>query len=176
MRFGLNLLLWCDTLEDAILPVLEEIKGIGYDAVEIPIFEYDVAKYAHWGKRLDELGLARTGVTIRLPGNNPISPDAAERRKGVDGQQGGAGLCGGRRLRGAGRAVPFGPGLFHRRRADGRRMAVGRRQHAASGRARREGQRQPGPGVSQPLRVLLLEHRGRRGAVLPRRGPSRAAR
>ena len=39
MRFGLNLLLWCDTLEDPILPVLEDIKRIGYDAVEIPIFE-----------------------------------------------------------------------------------------------------------------------------------------
>ena len=84
MRFGLNLLLWCDTLEDATLPVMEEIKAIGYDAVEIPIFEYDVAKYAQWGKRLDALGLARTGVTIRLPGNNPISPDAAERCAGVE--------------------------------------------------------------------------------------------
>jgi D-psicose/D-tagatose/L-ribulose 3-epimerase len=78
------LLLWCDTLEDSILPVLEDIKKIGYDAVELPIFEYDVAKYALWGKRLNNLGLARTGVTIRLPGNNPISPDAAERSVGVD--------------------------------------------------------------------------------------------
>jgi D-psicose/D-tagatose/L-ribulose 3-epimerase len=78
------LLLWCDTLEDSILPVLEDIKKIGYDVVEVPIFEYDVAKYALWGKRLTDLGLARTGVTIRVPGNNPISPDAAERRKGVD--------------------------------------------------------------------------------------------
>jgi D-psicose/D-tagatose/L-ribulose 3-epimerase len=85
MRFGLNLLLWCDTLEESTLPVLEEIKAIGYDAVEIPIFETDVAKYAAWGKRLDSLGLDRTGVTIRLQGNNPISPDAAERRAGVDG-------------------------------------------------------------------------------------------
>jgi len=84
VRFGLNLLLWCDTLEDSILPVLEEIKKIGYDAVEIPIFEYNVPKYALWGKRLNDLGLARTGVTIRLPGDNPISPDAAERCKGID--------------------------------------------------------------------------------------------
>ena len=79
------MLLWCDTLEESIVPVLEQIKAIGYDAVEIPIFENDVAKHAAWGKRLDALGLARTGVTIRLPGNNPISPDAAERRAGVEG-------------------------------------------------------------------------------------------
>ncbi len=84
MRFGLNLLLWCDTLEDSILPMVEEIKKIGYDAVELPIYEYDVEKYALWGKRLNDLGLARTGATIRLPGNNPIGSDAAERRRGVD--------------------------------------------------------------------------------------------
>src|SRR6516165_8557329 len=87
MRFGMNLLLWCDALDDSTLPVLDEIKSIGYDAVEIPIFEYDVSKYAAWGKRFDSLGLARTAVTIRLPGNNPISPDAAERRAGVDGNK-----------------------------------------------------------------------------------------
>jgi len=87
VRFGLNLMLWCDTLEDSILPVLEDIKKIGYDAVELPIFEYDVPKYALWGKRLNDLGLARTGTTIRLPGNNPISPDAAERCAGVNGNK-----------------------------------------------------------------------------------------
>ena len=127
MRFGLNLLLWCDTLEDSILPVLEDIKKIGYDAVEVPIFEYDVAKYALWGKRLNDLGLARTGVTIRLPGNNPISPDAAERRAGVDGNKAAldcAAAAGCEVLAGP---LPFGLGLFLRRGADRRRMAVGRR-------------------------------------------------
>ncbi len=84
MRFGLNLLLWCDTLDDSVLPVMEQIKEIGYDAVEIPIFEPDLKKFALWGKRLDDLGLARTGVTIRLEGNNPISADAAERKIAVD--------------------------------------------------------------------------------------------
>ena len=61
MRFGLNLLLWCDTLEDSVLPVLEDIKKIGYDAVEVPIFEHDVEKYALWGKRLNDLGLGADG-------------------------------------------------------------------------------------------------------------------
>ena len=65
MRYGMNLLLWTDTMNEAILPVLDELKKIGYDAVEIPIFDLDVEKYAKFGKRLDEAGLARTGVTIR---------------------------------------------------------------------------------------------------------------
>ncbi len=84
MRYGLSLFLWTDGLNDAVLPLLDEIKKIGYDAVEIPIFDSDVAKYAWWGKRLDDAGLARTAVTIRGPADNPISPDPAIRRKGLE--------------------------------------------------------------------------------------------
>ena len=87
MRYGLNLLLWTDTLNDAVLPLLDEIKQIGYDAVEVPIFEYDVEKYTRWGKRLDDAGLARTGVTVRGTDDNPMSPDPAVRRKGVEGNK-----------------------------------------------------------------------------------------
>ncbi|MGD0897834.1 MAG: sugar phosphate isomerase/epimerase family protein [Thermoguttaceae bacterium] len=88
MRYGLNLLLWTDTLHDGVLPLLDEVQKIGFDAVEIPIFECDVEKYAQWGKRLDDAGLARTGVTVRGADDNPMSPDAAVRRKGVAGNKG----------------------------------------------------------------------------------------
>ena len=83
MRFGMNLLMWTDTLNETILPLLDELKTIGYDAVEIPIFELDVEKYAQWGKRLDDAGLARTGVTVRGAEDNPISPDESVRQLGV---------------------------------------------------------------------------------------------
>ncbi len=84
MKFGMNLLLWTDSLHDGILPVLEMIKRQGYDGVELPIFELDPEKYAAWGKRLDDLGLERTAVTVRGEADNPISPDAAIRAKGVE--------------------------------------------------------------------------------------------
>lgn len=84
MRFGMNLLLWTDTLHDQVLPLLDEIKQIGYDAVEIPVFEIDVEKYAKWGKRLDDAGLARTGVTVRGVDDNPMSPDPAIRNAGIE--------------------------------------------------------------------------------------------
>lgn len=83
MRYGMNLLLWTDTLADQFLPLLDEVKKIGYDAVELPVFEVDVKKYAAWGKRLSEMGLARTCVTVRGVDDNPASPDPAVRRKGV---------------------------------------------------------------------------------------------
>ena len=75
MRYGMNLLLWADTLSDEALPLLDEIKEIGFDAVELPVFEADVKKYAKWGKHLDGMGLARTGVTVRGAEDNPMSPD-----------------------------------------------------------------------------------------------------
>ena len=85
MRFGMNLLMWTDTLSDNMLPLLDELKEIGYDAVEIPAFDLDnLDNYAKWGKRFDELGLARTGTAIRLADDNPISSDPAVRRKGVE--------------------------------------------------------------------------------------------
>jgi D-psicose/D-tagatose/L-ribulose 3-epimerase len=84
MKFGMNLLLWSGDLTDALLPVLEELKQMGYDGVELPIFDPDAKKFAQWGKRLDEIGLRRTAVTIRSPADNPISPDAKIRAAGVD--------------------------------------------------------------------------------------------
>jgi D-psicose/D-tagatose/L-ribulose 3-epimerase len=83
MQYGINLLLWADTLSDALLPLLDEIKSIGYDAVELPLFELDLAKYAAWGKHLDDVGLSRSAVTVRGARDNPISPDPAVRSLGI---------------------------------------------------------------------------------------------
>jgi D-psicose/D-tagatose/L-ribulose 3-epimerase len=82
MKFGMNLLLWSGEMNESLLPVLSMLKNLGYDGVELPIFNLDL-DYAYWGRKLDELGLQRTAVTIRLDGDNPISPDAAQRAKGV---------------------------------------------------------------------------------------------
>lgn len=83
MKFGLNLLLWTGELHDGLLPVLESLKKMGYDGVELPLFNTSL-DYAAWGKRLDDLGLGRTSVTIRGEDDNPISPDPAVRAKGIE--------------------------------------------------------------------------------------------
>ena len=85
MRFGMNLLMWTDTLKENVLPLLEQLKEIGFDTVELPVFDLDdLDNYAKWSKRLDELELSRTGTAIRGPADNPISPDPTVRRKGID--------------------------------------------------------------------------------------------
>jgi D-psicose/D-tagatose/L-ribulose 3-epimerase len=84
MKFGMNLLLWTGEMSEQIAPTLKMIKDLGFDGVELPVFAPDTAKFAEWGRRLDDLGLERTAVTVRTEEDNPISPDPAIRAKGVD--------------------------------------------------------------------------------------------
>ena len=83
MKYGMNLLLWSGEVTDELMPVCEQLKAAGYDGVELPIFNLDL-DYAAIGKQLDDLGLSRTAVTIRGEEDNPISPDAAVRAKGIE--------------------------------------------------------------------------------------------
>ena len=83
MKYGMNLLLWSGEMNDGLIPVLKMLKNLGFDGVELPIFNTDL-DYAKWGKILDDLGLARTAVTIRGESDNPISADAKVRQLGID--------------------------------------------------------------------------------------------
>ena len=79
MKYGINLYLWADDMHDGLMPVLESLKRIGYDGVEVPIFDLDTRKWATWARRLDDLGLQRTANTVIAPEHNPVSPDLAVR-------------------------------------------------------------------------------------------------
>lgn len=83
MKYGMNLLLWSGEVDEAMLPTIEQLKGLGYDGVELPLFNLDL-DYAGLGKRLDDMGLERTAVTVRNVEDNPISSDAKIRAKGVE--------------------------------------------------------------------------------------------
>ncbi|MGE0609464.1 MAG: sugar phosphate isomerase/epimerase family protein [Pirellulales bacterium] len=87
MKYGMNLLLWTDKVTEDHYPLLERLKKQGYDGVEIPIFDPDTKKYSAMAKRLDDIGLERTAVTVRGGDDNPISPDAKVRAAGVAGTQ-----------------------------------------------------------------------------------------
>ncbi len=92
MKFGMNLLLWTGEIGESQLPVLERLKAMGYDGVEVPLFNLDL-DYAAWGKRLEDLGLERTAVTVRGVDDNPIDPDAAVRARGVQNNQRAVDCC-----------------------------------------------------------------------------------
>ena len=85
MKTGMNLLLWTTEVREEHDPILDRLKAIGFDSVEVPIFETaDRKPYERLGKRLKELGLGSTAVTVMGPETNPISPDPAIRKAAVD--------------------------------------------------------------------------------------------
>ena len=84
MKTGMNLLLWTDHVTEAHDGVLEAIKEIGFDSVEVPVFAVDDRKpYERLGKRLEALGLGATAVTVMSPQADPISADPAVRAEAV---------------------------------------------------------------------------------------------
>ena len=83
MKYGMNLLLWATAVDESHDGILEQIKQIGYDGVEVPIFDHDAGAFERLGGKLDELGLGRTAVTVSTEDANPISPDASIRAEAV---------------------------------------------------------------------------------------------
>ncbi|MDR1959082.1 MAG: sugar phosphate isomerase/epimerase [Planctomycetaceae bacterium] len=84
-KFGINLLLWTDTLTEEMFPQVEKLKTMGYDVVELPMLDKEaVANCAEWGRKLDDMGLLRTGTCAYGPEDNMISGDPKIRRQGID--------------------------------------------------------------------------------------------
>ena len=84
MKIGMNLLLWTDMVKPEHDGLLAGIKALGFDSVEVPIFDTsDLAPYKRLGDRLKSLGLGATGVTVMSPETNPIAPDKAIRDAAV---------------------------------------------------------------------------------------------
>jgi len=84
MKYGMNMLLWTDDCtEPKIPPIFERLKGMGFDAVEVPILNVDAKKLRDVARTLDGLGLARTGATCLSPERNLISEDRRQRAAGV---------------------------------------------------------------------------------------------
>jgi D-psicose/D-tagatose/L-ribulose 3-epimerase len=84
MKTGMNLLLWTTHVTAEHDPILDQIKALGFDAVEVPIFDTsDLKPFERLGRRLKDLGLAATAVTVMGTENNPISPDSKIRDAAV---------------------------------------------------------------------------------------------
>lgn len=81
---GFNLLLWTSHVTAEHLPILTALRDAGYDGVEIPVGEGDVAHYETVAGWLDDLGLRRTAAGgVPDPARNPMSLDPATADAGV---------------------------------------------------------------------------------------------
>ncbi len=75
MKYYMNLLLWGTQVDESLFPVLEKIKEMGFDGVEVPIFNTEPEHWYGWRKKLDALGLERVCDTFCGPDINLISPE-----------------------------------------------------------------------------------------------------
>ena len=83
MRYGMNLLLWTTEVTEQHLPLLGSLARMGYDLVEVPVFETgDPAGYARLGEQLRGMGLTPHAVTALGPDANIAAADPALRRAG----------------------------------------------------------------------------------------------
>lgn len=84
MRIGMNLLLWTTHATSEHFPLFDKFAALGFDGVEVPIFEGEEAHYRNLGKEIARAGLKCTTITVCPPDANPISRDAALRARGLD--------------------------------------------------------------------------------------------
>ena len=84
MKIGMCMLLWTTHVTSEHEALLRDIKAVGFDGVEIPIFEGSTEHFARLGDLLDSIGLQRTAVAaMGDPAMNLISADAAARMAGI---------------------------------------------------------------------------------------------
>ena len=78
------MLLWTPNVTVEHFPILGKLKEMGFDGVELPIFDLDVVRFARVGHELNNLGLDRTAVATCPPEANPISSDSNIRAAAVN--------------------------------------------------------------------------------------------
>lgn len=84
MKIGFNLLAVGGHIGEEHVPLFAKLKALGYDGVEVPVFEGPVQHFKSLGKILDDHGLMSTIVTIVGEDAFPISADKAVRQRGRD--------------------------------------------------------------------------------------------
>ncbi len=75
--------LWTTHVTQEHAALLGDIKAVGFDGVEVPIFEGEPDHYARLGDLLDEIGLARTAVAAMGDASMNLIGDTAARAAGV---------------------------------------------------------------------------------------------
>lgn len=83
-KVGFNLLAWSAVVSDDLLPIAERLKEIGYDGIECFLGAGDPNAYQDFGREISSLDLEMTCVMVLSPEENPISPSADVRQKGLD--------------------------------------------------------------------------------------------
>jgi len=81
---AMNLLVYGPEMDQSVLSELAFIAETGYQGIEIPIFNTDLAHWEAWKIEADRLGLQIFACGVAGPNENLISTDSAVRKAGLD--------------------------------------------------------------------------------------------
>jgi len=81
-KFGVNLLLWASKFDRETVGLLPKVADMGFDGVEIPIFDPATVDIPYTKTVLRDTGLHPIACTIMGPDRDPINEDAAIRENG----------------------------------------------------------------------------------------------
>ncbi len=84
MKFGIHAYAWCSQWTNQTLGLIDRVKGLGLDFIEIPLMCLETFDAAAIRGRLKAAGLDACTSTVLLGGTDITSDDAAVRRKGVE--------------------------------------------------------------------------------------------
>jgi D-psicose/D-tagatose/L-ribulose 3-epimerase len=85
MQIGMGMLLWADDVADeSWTPLFSRLKSLGFDFVEVPVFDTEPARYRRLAARLRGIGLEATAVTALSAERHLIADEPARRRAGLD--------------------------------------------------------------------------------------------
>ena len=84
LKYGLNLLVYTATFSTDQLDLVAKVADMGYDGVEIPFNDLSVLDAAATRKACEAAGMGLTSCCVIMPGESISSPDADERKLGVE--------------------------------------------------------------------------------------------
>ena len=71
-KFGINLLLWAAKFDRETVNLIPKVAEMGFDGVEIPIFDPATVDISHTKMALRDTNLHPMGCAIMGPDRNPI--------------------------------------------------------------------------------------------------------
>ncbi|GAA4431695.1 sugar phosphate isomerase/epimerase [Ravibacter arvi] len=83
-KIGFNVLAWTAGISESLYPIIERLKTIGYDGVELFISNQDVEVFRQAGDFIRSTGLEATSVFVLGKDENPIDPSPAVRARALD--------------------------------------------------------------------------------------------
>jgi len=83
MKTGVNLMLWTGSFSRNDIPLIAKVKKLGFDSVELPLFNLEIVDIPATRKALADSGLGCTACTVIVKGSL-ISETASQRQAATD--------------------------------------------------------------------------------------------